>query len=101
MRQRAPREIVRLFGVYLARYGFAVPGRGDMGRNLAAKAALGAFEDARPLLRPGIRWDIGVSPNAWRGQLPCWDVPFDHLIAGNQPERRDPKRSGRQRGRRT
>ncbi len=57
----APREIVRLFGVYLARSGFTVPGRGDMGRNLAAKAALGAFEDVRPLLRPGIRWDPAVA----------------------------------------
>jgi predicted nucleotidyltransferase component of viral defense system len=57
----APREIVRLFGVYLARGGFVVPGRGDMARNLASKAALGAFEEVRPLLRPGMRWDPAVA----------------------------------------
>jgi predicted nucleotidyltransferase component of viral defense system len=52
-----PREIVRLFGVYVAGAGLAVPRRASFERNLAAKASSGAFAEVPPLLRPGIAWD--------------------------------------------
>ena len=52
-----PREIVRLFGVYLTGAGLAVPSRTSFERNLTAKASSGAFAEVSPLLRPGVVWD--------------------------------------------
>lgn len=52
-----PREIVRLFGVYMARAGLAMPSHASFERNLAAKASSGAFAEVPPLLRPGVAWD--------------------------------------------
>lgn len=52
-----PREIVRLFGVYIAHAGLSVPSQASFERNLAAKASSGAFADVTPLLRAGVAWD--------------------------------------------
>ena len=52
-----PREIVRLFGVYIAHAGLSVPSHASFERNLAAKASSGAFAEVPPLLRAGVAWD--------------------------------------------
>lgn len=57
----APREIVRLFGVYMARAGLAVPSHASFERNLGAKASSGAFVEVTPLLRPGVAWDPTIA----------------------------------------
>ncbi len=41
----------------MARSGLAVPSQASLERNLAAKASSRAFDEVRPLLRPGVAWD--------------------------------------------
>ncbi len=64
-----PREIVRLFGVYFAGAGLAVPSRSSFARNLAAKGSSGVFAEVSPLLRPGIAWDPTTALEWLRGEL--------------------------------
>ncbi len=64
-----PREIVRLFGVYLAGAGLAVPSRVNFERNLAAKASSGAFAEVPPLLRPGVAWNPATALKWLRDEL--------------------------------
>ena len=64
-----PREIVRLFGVYIAHAGLSVPSHASFERNLAAKASSGAFAEVPPLLRPGVAWDPTTALKWLRDEL--------------------------------
>ena len=64
-----PREIVRLFGVYLTGAGLAVPSHTSFERNVAAKASSGAFAEVPPLLRPGVAWDPTTALKWLRDEL--------------------------------
>jgi len=65
----APQEIIRLFGVYFAGSGLAVPSRASFERNLAAKGSSGVFAEVGPLVRPGISWDPAIALEWLRDEL--------------------------------
>ncbi len=70
-----PREIVRLFGMYMRRAGFKVPTPVEFARNLSAKQASGVLDEVRPLLRPGIHYDASVALSWFMATfLPLFDA---------------------------